>query len=313
VLARPFLPDPYQVPLVPPPPPPRARLSRLSLSSVLAALLLGPVGAIMAIPFGWYGRREVERERGRLRGHALATVGLLLGVTLTPAWGLGLSYFAWTQRYRVDPAAAAEPPEDPPSPAVAAAPSPRADPRPRGAPPPPSVPAPRSEPPPASGAPFAPGAPSHTHTLRQGRILVVDVGRDTPSLQEELARQRAEATILGETLVVMTTEGRCDPCRGVDRSLLDPLMQTALAKVRLVRVDRIVFHEDLDGLRIPSENVPGFFLPSVDLSPRDGIDGGEWDDDIAPNIAPVLGAFVRGRYFDRREPWRPVPGSGMSL
>ena len=59
--------------------------------------------------------------------------------------------------------------------------------------------------------------------------------------------------------------------------------------------------------------VPWFFLLAPGLSPRDGISGGEWDADVAPNIAPVLGAFVRGRYAERREAWRPVPGSGMAL
>ena len=43
------------------------------------------------------------------------------------------------------------------------------------------------------------------------------------------------------------------------------------------------------------------------------IHGGEWDDDIPPNIAPVLGAFVRGKYGTRRYPWQPLPGSGMRL
>ncbi len=51
----------------------------------------------------------------------------------------------------------------------------------------------------------------------------------------------------------------------------------------------------------------------VNLTPRDGIDGGEWDDDIAQNIAPVLGAFVRGKYPARREAWKAVRGSGMRL
>jgi hypothetical protein len=90
-------------------------------------------------------------------------------------------------------------------------------------------------------------------------------------------------------------------------------MQTALAGVRLVRVDGILFHEDLDALRVPHDDIPGFFLLAPDLTPRDGIDGGEWGDDIAPNIAPVLGAFVRGKYAVRRSPWTPLPPSGVSL
>jgi hypothetical protein len=111
----------------------------------------------------------------------------------------------------------------------------------------------------------------------------------------------------------MTTRAACEPCRGVDESLRDPRIQAALAGVRLVRVDIEVFHEDLDALRIPSDRIPGFFLLAPDLNPRDGVDGGEWDDDIPVNIAPVLGAFVRGAYSSRREPWKPLPASGVTL
>jgi hypothetical protein len=292
-----FLPDPYQVVPPPPPPKPRATLSTLALSSVLAALLLGPVGAILAILFGWYARREIEDAGGRRSGHALATVGIALGVVLTPAWGFAMSYIAWTQTYRSDPGTAAAPshPSEPPA----------------DDPPAPASP-PRSGPPTAL-PPHLLAAPARTRTEREGRIAVIDLGRATSSLADELARQRAEAKEANQTMVVMTTLGRCDPCRGVDHALKDPLMQTALAQVRLVRIDTEIFAEDLEALRIPSERVPGFYLLSLDLSPRDGIDGGEWDADIAQNIAPVLGAFVRGKYTERRERWRPVPGTGIAL
>jgi hypothetical protein len=156
-------------------------------------------------------------------------------------------------------------------------------------------------------------APARTQIEHKGRITVVDLGRATSSLSDELARQRADAAAAHETLLVMTTAAGCDPCRGVDQSLSDAQVQKALARVRLVRIDSELFHEDLDGLRIPHGRVPGFFLLAPDLAPRDGIDGGEWDADIAPNIAPVLGAFVRGTYTSRREPWHPLPGSGMAL
>ncbi|APR76494.1 Hypothetical protein A7982_01841 [Minicystis rosea] len=277
--------DPYLLP----PPPPRGGVSGLALSAIVAAFL-GPVGAILAIVFGHYARREIERTGHRRSGYALATAGLALGVVLTMAWGGFLSYIAWTVRYRVDPAgdepaASAAPPSTPPATA------PKGD-------------------PPADVGPFA---PKYTKVKRAGDITVVDVGMSSSSLGEELARQRAEAATAGETLMVMTTAARCAPCRGVDQSLTDPLLQTALAKVRLVRVDMQVFHEDLEQLKIPDEAIPGFFLLSLDLTPRDGVNGGEWDDDIPVNIAPVLGAFARGRYAQRRQSWRPIPSSGMTL
>src|SRR5205823_14047509 len=63
-----------------------------------------------------------------------------------------------------------------------------------------------------------------------------------------------------------------------------------------VRVDREPFEEDLAELEIPSKPLPGFFLLDSNLRVTDGINGGEWEDDIAANIAPVLGPFVRGAY-----------------
>lgn len=273
-------------------PTPRPTLSRLALSSVLSLLIPCPVGSILAILFGLFARREIEREGPHRRGYALATAGVALGLVATMVYGGVLSYFVWTAEHRVDPAGdgpAAEAPRPPPN-----APTAR--------------PAPAT--PPADLGPFA---PKHTKVKKQGEITVVDVGSSTSSLADELAKQRAEAASAGETLLVMTTANRCDPCRGVDRSLADAAIQAALAKTRLVRVDILVFHDDLVELKMPDEAIPGFFLLAPDLTPRDGVDGGEWDDDIPPNIAPVLGPFVRGKYATRRRPWRPVPASGTAL
>jgi hypothetical protein len=294
----PLLPDPYLPALPGPEPPVRRPLSAMAVSSVVSALLLGPVGAILAILFGAYGRRETMRRDARVSGRGLATVGLALGVVLTPAWGGVLSYVAW--RHSLTEAATQAEAGSPPEPAGVPA---------RHAPPPDAT-SPSAAPTPSSALALV---PPRTRLLHVGKVTVIDEGKATASLTEELARQRAEAAKEHETLMLMTTATRCDPCRGVDGALSDPLMQTALARVRLVRVDIEVFHEDLEGLRIPHDKVPGFFLLALDLTPRDGINGGEWDDDVAGNIAPVLGAFVREKYTKRRETWTPLPGNGMSL
>lgn len=265
--------------------PPRAELSPLAISSI-AALPLGPVGSILAVVFGWHARREIERSAGRRRGWGLATAGMALGTLATMLWGLAGSYWLVTQRHRVD-VVEEEPGPEPPAPLAA----------PRG------------------GAPLdlAPWAPRHTKVKRQGEITLVDVGASTTRLADELAKQRADAASAGDTLVVMTTRGDCTPCRGVDRSLADPLLQEALRKVRLVRVDVQVFGEDLEELRVPQDGVPYFYLPAPDLTPRDAVHGGEWDDDVPVNIAPVLRAFVRGTYTKRRHPWTALPPTGITL
>jgi len=273
---------------------PRAQLSRLALTSVVAAFI-GPVGAICAIVFGWIARREIEQAGARRTGRALATAGIALGAVMTMAWGGGLGFLIWRQRGEAPVVAQAEPPK-PPEQAV-------------------DKPADPATTPPTSASSDPPGGtvPKATQHQKIGSISLVDVGVNVTSLQEELARQRAEATSAGETLLVMTSRGDCKPCKGVETSLKDPLMQTALNKVRIVRVDTAVFHEDLETLKMPHDSIPYFFLLALDLSPKDGINGGEWDEDVPPNIAPVLGAFIRGKYGSRKQVWRPLPGTGVRL
>lgn len=291
--ARLIIQDPY---LTPPPPPERRQLSTLAVSSLVAALF-GPLGAIAAIAFGWAARREIEQAPAVRRGYALASVGLALGVLLTLCWSsaIGFGVWMWSTHRSGETASAIPEGEASPEPASTASPS-----------------MPLPEAPPPAAQPSG-NAPQHTTHRRVGGVSIVDIGVDVSVLSEELAKQRAEAYAQGEKVLVMTTSDPCEPCRGVDRALGDPLMQTALRSVRLVRVDIDLFKEDLDQIKVPRRLYPGFFLLSPDLSPQDGINGGEWDDDIARNIAPVLGAFVRGQYTTRRQPWNPLPGSGMRL
>ncbi|MFW5739978.1 MAG: hypothetical protein ACOC1F_06395, partial [Myxococcota bacterium] len=178
----------------------------------------------------------------------------------------------------------------------------------------PPSPAPVYLPPPAPTAAPAPtpSPPSGINRSREpdttvatvGKIVVVDIGLSELSLDAALRVQRTTAQRHGQTMVVQTTSARCRPCLGVAASLRDPRMQKALDGVRLVRVDVADFHEELTELGIPDQLIPGFYVLGTDMSPRDGIHGGEWDDDVAGNIAPVLEAFVRGTYTRRRHPFR---------
>lgn len=264
----------------------RAGVSAMAVLSMVA-LLLGPIGAVAAMVLGWAARREIEEVPCRRAGRGLAIAGLTLGALFTTGWGAALAVGAWVWTY--DRGAQADASE--PAPAVDESAASRTE----------STPGPGGN------------VPQRTTERHVGALTVVDVGVDARTLAEELAKQRAAAYEIGEKVLVMTTRDLCEPCRGVDRSLSDPLTQTALRSVRLVRVDIDVFQEDLDELKIPRHRFPGFFLLAPDLGPQDGIDGGEWDDDIPRNIAPVLGAFVRGQYASRREPWKPLPRSGLRL
>jgi hypothetical protein len=154
--------------------------------------------------------------------------------------------------------------------------------------------------------------PDETRIVRRGSLEVVDIGLSAPSLRQALEAQERVARVKGQRVLLMTTGSECSPCRGLDRALEQPQMQQALAGVRLVRVDLKAFKEELGELRMPTNLYPAFFMLGSDLTPLDGIHGGEWDEDIAENIAPVLGPFVRGEYRQRRHEWSPTTG-GVSL
>lgn len=149
-----------------------------------------------------------------------------------------------------------------------------------------------------------------TETQLRGAIEVVDVGVEAGSLEDVLAFHYQVAESKGQTLVVMTTGRKCAPCHGVDDALSHPLMQEALEGIRIVRVDLEVFGDELEALKMPRNLYPAFFLLGDDVRPIDAIHGGEWDEDVAENIAPVLGAFVTGEYKQRRYPdWSPTTTS----
>ncbi len=159
----------------------------------------------------------------------------------------------------------------------------------------------------------APKVPETTQSTQIGAVEVVDIGLSSAELRETLAAQEKLARTKGQVLVLMVTGVDCAPCRGVDKSLADPQMQLALRNVRLVRVDLRVFKEELGALRLQTNVYPVFALLGPDLTVRDAIHGGEWDDDVPANIAPVLRGFVRGEYKKRRHPdWSPTTG-GMQL
>jgi hypothetical protein len=224
---------------------------------------------------------------------AITSTALLFATTVTGAW-------LWHSGFLAAPTA---PESQPSAPDVPDFPPPRAH-----------APTAVVPSPPLAPAPAADAAPRQTKVSQVGKITVVDLGVESRrTLSEDLAEQRLQAQSAGQTLVLMTTRFGIKEFRDVDASLPDPLLQAALANVRLVRVDIAYYDDELEKLGIPTNAVPWFILFAPDLTPRDGIDGGEWDDDIPRNIAPVLGPFVKGTYKTRRHQWKPPPSKGVQL
>ena len=261
------------------------------------AVCLGPVGAIPAIILGFLAQREIARSEGRIGGATMgvlgATIGMLnvLGIASLIAWAIYDNAHSPHSPPSVSPPFAyTTTPPGPPGP-TAPGPSPTSGPKPKSG---------------RSGGEIT-VLPQVVET-KIGNVTMVDVPATTRTLKEELRAQVKKARSAQEQLVLFTTFDQCRPCMSASAILLDPKMQTALENVRLVRVDTNEMKEELEELNIPTANAPGFFLLGADLRATDGVTGGEWDDDVPDNIAPVLGPFVRGKLKRRKEPFH---GSGV--
>lgn len=286
----------------PGPVPPKQVSSSATTAMVLAVLgmfCLGPIGGIAAFILGLVALKEIKDSRGAQGGTALAGVAVGLGALSTLAFTGGIVAAVWMAATSPAPPPTISPTVYvPPSPVPTTTPSPTV---------PKKVTGPGNE---------VASRDTTTTELKLAGTTVVDVGSDVSSLDSELRTQRAKAARNGEKLLLETTSADCRPCFGVAAALGDKKMQKALEGVRLVRVDVLEFSDELRAAGIPHEAIPGFFLLGVDMSPVDGIHGGEWDDDTADNIAPVLSAFVRGKLTHRREPWgaqRREPTGGTEL
>jgi len=264
----------------------RAKTNGTSVFAFVSSLsgfvcFLGAGGAL-GVVLGLIARNEIARSEGRETGKGLATAAIVTGVLNVGLAVVGLAV-GITLLARPKPVAAR-------SVATVSAPA---------------WGAPTSTPHPAKSAPKAPPArASHelgTQITRLGDITLADISGD---FEAELDKQRSAAGAASETLVLWLVVPGCKPCDGVAAALTSPSAQKSLSKVRLVRADRDEFQVELERLGIPTEKIPGFALLDAHNHPLDFIHGGEWDADVAANIAPVLGKFAHGGLKQRRHRWR---------
>jgi hypothetical protein len=265
----------------------RAKTNGTSVFALLASLsgfvcFVG-IGGALGIVLGLIARNEIARSEGREGGRGLATAAVAIGIANLAlsivGLAVGITYLARpsaTKGIATAPAVVAPPTWAPPSaPHPAKAAHPKLDAR----------------------MSRDPG----TEVTIVGGITVADLGGD---FETELGKQHRAADSAGETLVLWVVVRDCKPCDGVAAALTAPAVQKALGKVRFVRADREEFQIELERLGIPTEKIPGFALLDATDHVRDFIHGGEWDADVAANIAPVLGKFVHGGYRQRRHPWQ---------
>jgi len=225
---------------------------------------LGLLLGLPAILFGAAACRDIRLSAGRVRGRAIAIVGIACGVVGS------LLFFGWTLvvvRILTRPTPTAM------TPFV-------------------ELPVPASRAP----VPFAPREdPAGTRA--------VALHRGGGPLRVQLAAQVAAARGAGETVLVETIAPDCDACDEIGRAMGQPSVQAALPNIRLVYVHMDEFHSELGWLRMDESTAPWFYLLDARGEPRDAIGADEWDDNEAANIGPVLRAFVVGELRKRRHEW----------
>jgi hypothetical protein len=245
------------------------------------------IGGVLGVALGFAGKSAIERSEGRLTGGNLALSGIALGALNVVCVGLLFVALARSDfRWSTAPSAPV------PTPSITLAPTPAAP-----------------EHAPESTAPVgsAGGGTSREHgviSTAVGAINLVDLAPEDGLLASQLATEQSQAEKDKQRLVLWTVRKDCKPCDGVAAALPDGRMQKALSGVRLVRVDVRDFYVELERLHVPTQSVPGFSLLGAENHVVDYVHGGEWDEDVPANIAPVLRAFVGGRYARRRHPWR---------
>jgi len=273
---------------VPAPPPPTApaKTNGTAVLAFVASLsgfvcFLG-VGGALGVVLGLIGRREIGRAEGRETGSGLANAGIALGL-LNVALAVVGTAVGITLLAR--PKAVAPVRVTAPTPAWTAPSSPPHS----------SKRAPTHAPKPRASREVG------GQLTQLGSLTLIDISGE---LEPELERQRTLADAASQVLILWLVVPNCKPCDGVAAALTSPITQKAMGKVRLVRADRDEFEGELERLGIPTEKIPGFTLLDRHNHPRDFIHGGEWDADIAANIAPILGKFAHGELKVRRHRWR---------
>jgi hypothetical protein len=246
--------------------------TRAVLSLVLGAFSLVTCGftGIPAVVLGFTARSAIDRSGGTLKGGGLAAAGIATGVIGSAMALVSMAAFVAGLLFNTQGAVTRRP---------LFAPSPE------------------------STTAWVPAPPAHPErAVVVGAIHVTDIDPDSKAgFHQQLADEARRAASAHETVVVMTSAKWCGVCKEFQASLMDPRMQTALANVDIVRVDVDDFDQELHAAGMLEGTLPWFYKIDSALRPVDAISAGEWDDNVAENMAPVLRSFLAGTLRTRRD------------
>ena len=177
-------------------------VSGLAVTSLVLGILglscFPGVAGIAAIAFGIAARSDISQAAGRRSGYGVANAGIATGGVSIALAVVGLAAMI----------------------TLAARPRPPTYHVPAAAPPAVARPTPTA--PAASASTRAPGVDADfsrgVRTARIGRVILVDLGPDVASLDDELDVQRRRAEQEGRKLLLWVSEDDCPPCNGVAAS-----------------------------------------------------------------------------------------------
>jgi hypothetical protein len=251
---------------------PPVQEGRATLSLVLGALSLVTCGftGIPAVVLGFTARTAIRRSSGRLRGAGLATAGIATGVLGSTMALVAMAAFVAGLLFSTHEVAGRKP---------------------------------ILTPSPGSTTAWVHAAPATPEPMVIGAIRVTDIDPNiTEGFHRQLADEFRRAARAHQTVVVMTSAKWCGVCKEFQAALPDPRMQAALANVDLVRVDVDDFDVELHEAGMLEKTLPWFYKVDASLLPVDAISAGEWDENVADNMAPVLRSFLAGSLRSRRDP-----------
>ncbi len=126
----------------------------------------------------------------------------------------------------------------------------------------------------------------------QGSFTAVTLAPKDGDLQALLAAEAAKARAKGQKPFVEVHAEWCGPCKELEASLGDPMMQDAFKGTYQIRLDSDAWGNQLMKAGISAGGIPAFFELNPQGKPTGRtINGGAWEENIPRNMAPPLKKF----------------------